>query len=156
MIPKSRSWLNTLRLGLLVSACGWGISFYFTFSSWDDSANQLYAMGAGQIKYRPLLDYWLKMASSVFGFIGVGSAIACFRPHAFGSFIRLLGPFHFLVGVTLACAAYRNHLEVRLHPTYIPDIVFCFLAGILIQLPIMAEAGRRGDATTERQGNQRR
>ena len=137
MIPTTRGWLNTLRLGLLVSAIGWSISFYFTFAPWSAATDQLRGMGAGQIAYHPLLDYWLRMASSVFGCIGIGSAIACVRPQVFASFIRLLGPFHFVIGITLSVAAYANHLTPPLHPTFIPDIVFCFLVGTLIQLPIL-------------------
>src|SRR4051794_2663979 len=83
MIPTSGAWLRVLRLGLLVSAAGWGISFYFTFASWSAAADQLYSMGAGVIAYRPMFDYWLKMASSVFGCIGIGSALACWRPRTF-------------------------------------------------------------------------
>ena len=139
MIPTTRGWLNTLRLGLLVSAIGWGISFYFTFGSWKAATDQLRGMGADPIVYQPLLDYWLRMASSVFGCIGVGSAIACVRPQAFAGFIRLLGPFHFVIGITLSVAAYANHLTPQSHPTFIPDILFCFLAGTLIQLPLRSE-----------------
>ena len=47
MIPTTRGWLNTLRIGLLVSAIGWGISFYFTFARWSAATDQLYGMGAG-------------------------------------------------------------------------------------------------------------
>ncbi len=137
MLPTTRIGLNTLQLGLLASACGWGISFYFTFASWNAAAAQLYDMGADPIPYDPLLDYWLRMASAVFGCIGIGSALACARPQAFVSFIRLLGPFHFLIGTTLAVAAYRNHLNPISHPTFIPDITFCFLAGVLIQAPLL-------------------
>jgi hypothetical protein len=137
MIPTTRGLLNTLRIGLLVSAIGWGISFYFTFASWSAATNQLYGMGAGPIAYHPLFDYWLRMASSVFGSIGVGSAMACVRPQVFASFIRLLGPFHFAIGITLSVAAFANRLTPQLHPTFVPDIVFCFLVGTLIQLPIL-------------------
>ena len=137
MLPQSRPWLNALRLGLLFSAAGWGISFSFTFASWNAAAGQLAVMGAGWIEYRPLLDYWLRMASSVFGCIGIGSALACLRPQTFVSFIQLLGPFHFIIGTTLTIAAWRNHLTPGLHPTFIPDIVFCFLTGTLIQLPLV-------------------
>jgi hypothetical protein len=137
MIPTTRGWLYTLRIGLLVSAIGWGISFYFTFASWSAATGQLYGMGAGPISYQPLLDYWLRMASSVFGCIGAGSAIACVQPQIFASFIRLLGPFHFVIGTTLSIAAYANRLTPPLHPTFVPDIVFCFLAGTLIQLPLL-------------------
>lgn len=137
MIPTTRGWFNTLQVGLAVSAIGWGISFFFTFSPWSVAANQLALMGAGPIPYNPLADYWLKMASSVFGCIGIGSLVACLRPHVFTGFIRLLGPFHFVVGTTLVIAAYANRLTPHLHPTFIPDIVFCFLAGTLIQLPLL-------------------
>jgi len=137
MLPTTRPWVDAMRLGLLLSACGWGISFYFTFASWPVASIQLQEMGAEVIEYQPLLDYWLRMASSAFGCIGIGSALACARPPAFVGLIRLLGPFHFVVGTTLVIAAWRNHLSPALHPTFIPDIVFCFVAGSLIQLPLL-------------------
>ena len=137
MLPPSRPWLNTLRLGLLTSTIGWGISWSFTFASWRAASAQLYLMGAGTIEYRPLLDYWLRMASSVFGCIGIASLLACARPHAFISLIRLLGPFHLIIGTTLAVAAWNNDLNMKEHPTFVPDVCFCFLTGILIQLPLL-------------------
>lgn len=137
MLPTERAWLNCLRLGLLLGACGWGISFFFTFAPWPVAANQLGDMGALPIAYDPLLDYWLRMASCAFGCIGIASALACHRPGNFVSLIRLMGPFHFIVGITLAVAAFRNHLTPDLHPTFIPDITFCFLTGLLIQIPLI-------------------
>ena len=137
MLPRSRPWLNTLRLGLLVSAIGWGLAFSFTFASWRAASCYFFLMGAGNVEYQPLLDYWLRMASSVFGCIGIASALACLFPRAFASFIWLLGPFHFVIGITLAVSAWNNDLTPKLHPTFIPDITFCFLAGILIQLPLL-------------------
>lgn len=136
-LPTTRGYLNTLQLGLLLSSCGWGISFYFTFAPWDAAAGQLYNMGADSIRYDPLLSYWMRMASGVFGCIGIGSALACAWPQAFVSFIRLLGPFHFIVGTILAVAAFQNQLTPALHPTFVPDITFCFVAGTLIQLPLL-------------------
>lgn len=137
MIPSARLWLFALRLGLLLSAIGWGISFFFTFTPWSVAADQLDGMGAGLIPYHPLVDYWLKMASCTFGCIGIACALACIRPHAFASLIRLLGPFHLVIGATLVIAARRNHLDPDLHPTFIPDIVFCFSVGTLIGLPLL-------------------
>ena len=136
MIPTSRAWLNALRLGLLASTCGWGISFFFTFSTWEVATNQLYEMGANTIPYDPLLNYWMKMASATFGCIGIASALACAAPHAYMGLIRLLGPFHFFIAITLVIAAYQNHLTTSLHPTFVPDITFCVIAGTLIQLPL--------------------
>ncbi|MDB6155606.1 MAG: hypothetical protein JWL90_4059 [Chthoniobacteraceae bacterium] len=136
-MPTTRGWLNTLQLGLLVSAIGWGISFYFTFASWKAAADELCGMGAGIIAYRPMFDYWLRMASSVFGCIGIASLLACVRPKRFAALIYLLGPFHFIIGITLAVAAYNNQLNTRMHPTFLADIIFCFLAGTLIQMPLI-------------------
>lgn len=137
MLPTTRGWYRMLRLGLLFSAIGWGISFAFTFASWEASADQLQAMGADRIAYQPLLDYWLKMASSAFGCIGVACGLAALRPAAHVGMIRLLAPFHFVIGTTLALAAARNHLTPKLHPTFLADISFCFIAAILIGLPLI-------------------
>ncbi len=143
MLPTERAWLNMLRLGLLLSACGWGISFFFTFAPWETAARQLHDMGANEIPYDPLLDYWLRMASSAFGCIGIASALACLRPEKFTGMISLLGPFHFIVGATLVVASYKNQLTPDLHSTFLPDITFCFLAGLLILIPLLRETLRK-------------
>lgn len=140
MLPTERIWLNVLRLGLLCAACGWGISFYFTFAPWSAAVSQLQDMGAGQIRYDPLLDYWLRMASCAFGCIGIGSALACRRPSAFPGLIRLLGPFHLIVGITLGIAAANNRLTPELHPTFLADITFCFVTALLILIPLIRQS----------------
>jgi len=137
LIPTSIGWLRVLRLGLLLSSIGWGISFFFTFSTWESASDQLYLMGAGHIEYRPLLDYWLKMASAAFGCIGIASALACFRPVLFEGLVWLLGPYHAFVGTVLTVAAISNHLTTEEHPTFVADITFCFVTAILISLPLL-------------------
>lgn len=141
MVAMSKGVRVTLRLGLLLSAVGWGVALTFTFATWGGAADYMYEMGAGRVEYHPLLDYWLRMASVVMGCIGVGSLLAARKPEAYGSLIRLLGPFHVIVGVTLVVAAVKNGLRVGEHPTFIPDIVFCFLCGGMIWLPLIL-AGR--------------
>lgn len=148
LIPETTGWLRVLRLGLLLSSIGWGISFLFTFSSWDSASDQLYLMGAGHIEYRPLLDYWLKMASAAFGCIGIASAMACMRPQRFEAVIWLLGPFHLFMGVVLTISARSNQLRTDLHPTFVADITFCFVTAILISLPLAMSVFR---AKSERQ-----
>ena len=76
MIPTTRAALNALRLGLLISFVGWVISFYFAVAPWAAAAAQLEGMGLGYLEYRPLLDYWLRMAATAFGCIGIASALA--------------------------------------------------------------------------------
>jgi hypothetical protein len=136
MLP-TRGWLAILRLGLFISTFGWGISFFFTIESWTAAVNRLYSMGASEIAYQPLLAYWLKMASAVFGCIGVVSALAFVWPNRFVSVIHVLAPFHLLVGATLAVAAYDNRLSPKLHPTFVWDISFCFATAALIGIPLI-------------------
>ena len=147
MIPVTQTWLRILRLGLLLSSIGWGVSFVFTFSTWDSASNYLYQMGAGMMQYKPLLDYWLRMASATFGCIGVASALACIRPAFFQGLILLLGPFHIFLGVVLTVAAVGNHLHAVSHATYVADITFCFLTAILIITPLVATCCRRHERT---------
>ncbi|GAA5127026.1 hypothetical protein JIN84_09235 [Luteolibacter yonseiensis] len=141
---SERFWSNILRLGLLLSACGWGISFFFTFAPWQMAADQLWEMGSAErMPYDPQLDYWLRMASSAFGCIGIASALACVSPAKFPGMIRLLGPFHLIVGTTLAVSAHLNHLDPVHHLTYRADITFCFATAFLILAPLVREARRK-------------
>lgn len=144
LIPTTRGWFRTLQLGLLLSSIGWGISFFFTFATWETASDQLFVMGAGRIEYRPLLDYWLRMASAAFGCIGIASALACFRPHSFPGMIFLLGPFHLFMGTVLAVSAVQNQLDTEIHPTFTADITFCFLTAILILVPLAVTRLQRG------------
>ena len=124
-----------MRFGLLLSGIGWGISFLFTFVSWDSAADQLYLMGAGRIEYNPMLDYWLRMTSVAFGCIGIASLLACWKTKYFEPLVILLAPFHLLVGIVLVHGALRNRLDRELHPSFGPDIVFCFVTALAIGLP---------------------
>jgi hypothetical protein len=144
LIPATRGRLRTLQVGLLLSSIGWGISFLFTFTAWDTASDQLYVMGAGRMEYRPLLDYWLRMASAAFGCIGIASALACVRPLAFQGLIVLLGPFHAFMGVVLAVSAVNNDLNTEAHPTFVADITFCFVTAVLIMMPLAVTYFRDG------------
>lgn len=136
LIPATRGWLRTLQLGLLLGSIGWGISFFFTFASWETAADQLFLMGAGRMDYHPLLDYWLRMASAAFGCIGIASALACVWPRSFPGMVVLLGIFHLFMGCVLAVSAALNKLDPEMHPTFQADITFCFVTAILILVPL--------------------
>jgi len=146
ILPQARGWLRMLRLGLLLSSAGWGISFVFTFTSWDTASDQLFLMGAERIDYQPLLDYWLKMASAAFGCVGIASALACAWPEKFQGMILLLGPFHGFMGVVLSVSAKTNGMRTDLHPTFTADITFCFVTLILITVPLIAAASGTKDS----------
>jgi len=128
--------MKILRLGLLVGACGWIISYFFTFVPWDMARDQLYEMGSRPIRYDPMLDYWMRMASGTFGCIGILLAVVCVSPSRFVPLIKLLGPFHLVMGTILLVSALNNHLAPPRHTSFIADITFCFITGVLIQLPL--------------------
>ena len=138
LIPRSTGLLRLLRLGLLLSCIGWGISFWFMFASWDSVADQFYDMGAGRIAYQPMLDYWMRMAGAGFGCIGIASGLACLSPQLFRGVVFLLGPFHLFVGIVLLASARSNHLDQAQHPTFVADITFCFVTAALITGSLMA------------------
>ncbi len=149
IIPSSSGWLKILRIGLLLSSIGWGISFFFTFASWNVATEQLRLMGAGTIIYSPLLDYWMRMASAAFGCIGIASALACYRPVFFQSLVMLLAPFHAFLGVVLAASACMNDLNADSHPTFAADITFCFVTAAMIGIPVAVTALRKPASSQE-------
>jgi predicted anti-sigma-YlaC factor YlaD len=112
---------------------------------WEAASDQLYLMGAGTIEYRPLLDYWLKMASAAFGCIGIAAALACWRPLRFEGLVWLLGPFHAFMGVVLTVSAIQNDLERSQHPMFVADITFCFVAAVLISAPLIPALRKKPD-----------
>jgi hypothetical protein len=122
---KQRIFLYTLLLG----SGGWIVSFFFTFTSWPISENILHGMGAERIAYQPLLDYWLKMASSTFGCIGIMYFICFLNPKKYFYTINLLSYMSIFVGIVITCSAIKNHLTYPTQPTFIIDIVFCFYVG---------------------------
>ena len=135
-LPRHPAGRAVLRLGLALATFGWGISFAFTFASWDTAVYHLHAMGARELRYQPMMDYWLRMASVVFGCVGLASALACWKPERYRGLIHLLPLFHLFTGSVLVVAAVRNELTPRTHTSFLLDITFCFLTALLIQGPL--------------------
>lgn len=117
------------RFSLLLAASGWAISFIFTFSSWRRGVDILSHMGADFIKYQGVLDYWLKMASSVFGCIGIIYFICYLYPDENVKTIRFLSGLSIFVGTILVYAAIKNNLVYPNQPTFPIDIAFCYFTG---------------------------
>lgn len=134
------SLLIPLKLGLIFSTFGWGISFAFTVQSWEPAVERLMVLGAGPIAYQPMLGYWLKMASAVFGCIGLASAVCFWRTERMLETIRLLVPLHLIVGVVLVWAAIENHLDPAIHKSFPYDIAFCFSTALLIGVPLAIQS----------------
>ena len=143
MPNMTRGSMLTLKAGLFLSAFGWGLSFVFTIEPWDRAVLRLYQMGAEQIPYQPLLAYWLKMASAVFGCLGVASAVCFMRTERMIEVIRLLVPLHLIVGITLIGSAMSSKLDPAIHKSFVADITFCFVTAGLIGVPLAIQARRK-------------
>jgi hypothetical protein len=86
-------------------------------------------MGAGIIKYQGVLDYWLKMASSTFGCLGVIYFICFLYPDENWRTIRYLSCLSIFVGTTLVYSVIQNGLTYPDQPTFPIDIGFCLFTG---------------------------
>jgi hypothetical protein len=129
MIENSLKIRTMSRFSLLLAAAGWGISFIFTFSSWPQGVKILSHMGASSIKYQGVLDYWLKMASAVFGCLGIMYFICFMYPDENRKTIRYLSGLSIFVGTVLVFAAINNNLSYPSQPTFPIDIGFCYFTG---------------------------
>lgn len=131
-----------LKVGLISSTIGWGIAFVFTVLPWQQAVERLYVMGATPLAYEPLLAYWLKMSSAVFGCIGLASLVCFRRTERMLDTVRLLVPLHLIVGSVLIWAAFENHLDPAVHHSFLFDIAFCFVTAALIGVPLAIQARR--------------
>lgn len=134
--------LLVLKTGLILSTIGWGISFVFTLLPWHQAVERLTALGATTIIYQPLLAYWLKMSSAVFGCIGLASLVCFRRTERMLETIRLLVPLHLIVGGVLVLAAIENDLDPTVQTSFPYDIAFCFVTAALIGVPLAIQARR--------------
>jgi len=126
---------KVLRIGLVLGGCGWLISFAFTFTSWAHSHEQLVQMGMQPMAHQPLLNYWLKMASAAFGCLGIIFLITSYRPEKFKHLNYMLAGLSAFVGSVILFTALSENLTHAQHPTFIIDIIFCYLTATLIFLP---------------------
>ncbi|PCJ54335.1 MAG: hypothetical protein COA79_21990 [Planctomycetota bacterium] len=132
-LPNQGSFkYNILKFALILGFCGWGISFLFTVTSWSYSTGILYGMGASEIVYQPLLDYWLKMASAVFGALGIVFLLPLFNMKKYEVLLPILGFISLFVGIVLIISSCNNSLDSDIHITFIPDIIFCFVTSSCI------------------------
>ena len=122
---------------LIYSAIGWCVCIFGTFLPADSTFNILGYIGGvepGILKSDPMYAYWLRMASSVFAFVGVLFLLPVFKPEKFKALIPLLGLFMMLEGLILLI--HGIILKLPATPLW-SDVGFCIVGGlgILLCLP---------------------
>lgn len=115
-----------LKIVLLFAAFAWGVSAFGIFTTWDAATQALQGMGAKQIAYDRMLDYWLRMASGAFTLMGVGYLLLAINPRKHASILPWSGWLLVIEGIVLAIHGFR--LGLPPFPFY-GDIAACFIGG---------------------------
>jgi hypothetical protein len=122
--------LILLRVFLLYGALGWGVCLVGVVVPGAVAFDLLGYIGGIEphaLVSDPMYDYWLRMASSVFGFLGVLFLILAIRPEKFANVLPLAGCFMLLEGIVLLVHGLRLHLPLT---PMAGDVSFCLLCGI--------------------------
>jgi hypothetical protein len=130
-LDKAKRILVLLRIFLLAGGFGWGISLFGVFMPWTVVVSQLEGLGAQKILGDPMLNYWLRMTSVAFTFIGVLFLLCAFNPRKYAILLPWLGLFMIVEG--LALFIYGLALKLHLIP-FVVDASFCIVigAGIIV------------------------
>lgn len=118
--------VRLLKLCLGFSGCVWGVSVYGVFASWEGATEALRGLGAEQIYYDRMLDYWLRMAAGAFSLVGAWYFLLMARVNKFWPAIPWFGGLMLAEGLILAGHGLR--LSLPPFPFY-ADVAACFLGG---------------------------
>lgn len=118
--------LRLLRLFLGFAACAWGVTIAGVFLSWPKAVGLLQGLGAQPIAYDPMLDYWLRMVSGVFGLIGCFYIVLMIWPQKFHAAIPWFGGLMLAEGLILLVHGLR--LSLPPYPFY-ADVLGCIIPG---------------------------
>ena len=125
---------TALRFFLAYTAFGWAICIAGVFTPAAAAFDLLQYVGGidpALMLADPMYDYWLRMASSTFAFIGLGYLILAIWPDRFSSVLPFAGAFMLIEGVVLLL----HGLRLGLPPTpFLGDTAFCITGGIGILL----------------------
>ncbi|MGE3308804.1 MAG: hypothetical protein AB7O66_02455 [Limisphaerales bacterium] len=118
--------MRWLRLFLVLGAITWGVAGVGIFLPWPQAATILEGFGAGPIRYDPMLDYWLRMASGAFALIGMLFGAAAAWPGPMRALLPWLAALMTVEGSILALHGLR--LGLPAFPFY-GDVAACFVVG---------------------------
>lgn len=142
LIDRARSLL--LRFFLSYCALGWGVCLVGVVAPAQTVFKLLGAVGGVDphpLAADPMYDYWLRMASGVFGMIGLGYLALAVWPDRFRGLLPVAGAFMLVEGALLAI----HELRLNLPPSpFHADVTFCCLGGlgVLACLPRQRPASR--------------
>lgn len=127
MIPAAIEFAG--RCAAAVAALGWGISVVGLVVPSATAFELLNGMGADDLAYHPILDYWLRMTAFAFTAIGVQFLVVAVWWRRLRALAWAGAVFQVLCGVVLAVSAAAIALQAGNHRA---DIAFCFCTGALM------------------------
>ena len=136
---------TALHFFLGFTALGWGICVAGIFAPTSAAFELLEYVGGIDPKPMmadPMYDYWLRMASSVFFFIGIGYLILTIWPRKFAILLPFAGAFMVLEGLILLAHGLRLGLPAV---PFSGDTMFCLIGGfgILLCMGSVRDTGKK-------------
>lgn len=127
MNEKDKTYLVLLRVFLFSAAMAWGVSVLGLVLPWRVVAGQLRGLGAQLNEPDIMVQYWLKMAATVYTLAGCFFAWVGIRPIQYRAVIRPIALLHLILGAVLLINGWK--LGVGAIPLYV-DVGFCFCIGL--------------------------
>jgi hypothetical protein len=125
---------TALRFFLAYTALGWVICLAGVFTPAKTAFSLLQYVGGidpEPLLANPMYDYWLRMASSTFAFIGLAYLILAIWPRKFRTTLPFAGAFMLIEGIVLLV----HGLRLDLPPSpFMGDVAFCITGGVGILL----------------------
>jgi hypothetical protein len=120
-----------LKLFLGFAGCVWGVSVFGVFASWAAAEEALRGLGAKEIVYDQMLDYWLRMAAGAFSLVGCWYFVLMARMETFWTAIPWFGGLMVVEGLVLLGHGLRLGLPAL---PFWADVSACLGGGTAIVL----------------------
>lgn len=126
---SDRTVVRWLRIALVFCGIAWVVSAYGIFAPWPKVAAALQGLGASEMRFDPMLDYWLRMTSGAFSLLGVLFFVLAWNPVRHAAVIPWFGGLMIAEGIILGV----HGLRLNLSPLpFMADSAACLAGGAAI------------------------
>lgn len=107
---------------------GWGLTIVGAFLPWEWATEHLEKFGgSGEIPDDVMLNYWMRMASGAFGFVGIFFLLAAWKPQEYKNIIPVLA--YGSIAEALILIFYGVKFGLPIFP-FGPDVAIALVPGI--------------------------
>ncbi len=112
------------------------------FCDWESAVELLQNLGANAICYDQMVDYWLRMTSGAFTFLGIWYVILMLSPDKYDASIPYFGLLMIVESVILLIHGIRLSLPSL---PFCADVTGCFISGAGILISSFIQKSMRSD-----------